>query len=79
MRYSGRMGTVMTVDADNKLQLRQVSYTGTDGGLVAVSEGLKEGETVVVGGELALKPGDRVTAVRPSAEGDKPAPNGDKP
>jgi RND family efflux transporter MFP subunit len=60
MRYSGRTGTVLVVDATNHLQVRSVTYTGTDDGWVAIDSGLAKGERVVVEGQVALKPGDEV-------------------
>jgi multidrug efflux pump subunit AcrA (membrane-fusion protein) len=61
MRYSGRTGTVLTVDDTNHLQVKEVTYTGADDGWVAIERGLTEGERVVVSGQAALLPGDEVT------------------
>ena len=48
MRYSGRTGTVLTLDENNKIQVINVTYTGSDDGWVAVDSGLKEGDRVIV-------------------------------
>jgi len=61
MRYSGRTGTVLVVDASSQLQVREVKYAGTDAGWVALESGLAEGDVVVLEGQIALKPGDNVT------------------
>jgi RND family efflux transporter MFP subunit len=60
MRYSGRQGTVLVVDSSNTLTVKEVTYAGTDDGWVAIESGLKPGEQVVIGGQEALRPGDRV-------------------
>jgi multidrug efflux pump subunit AcrA (membrane-fusion protein) len=64
MRYSGRTGTVLTVDANSRLQVRNVTYSGAEDGCVAIESGLAEGDLVVLEGQGALKPGDEVTARR---------------
>jgi HlyD family secretion protein len=60
MRYSGRTGMVFVVDGTSHLQIRNVTFTGVDEGWVAIESGLNEGETVVLDGQIALKPGDSV-------------------
>jgi len=61
MRYSGRTGTVLTADDSNHLQLKTVTYTGAENGWVAIeSNDVREGNLVVVNGQTALKPGDKV-------------------
>jgi RND family efflux transporter MFP subunit len=64
MRYSGRTGTVLVVDATKHLQVRNVTYSGTEDGWVAIESGLAEGDLVVLEGQVALKPGDEVTVWR---------------
>jgi HlyD family secretion protein len=63
MRYSGRSGTVVVVGPDNRLQVKQVTYTGSDDGWVAIRSGLRPGERVVIEGQVALRPGDLVAPV----------------
>jgi HlyD family secretion protein len=63
MRYSGRSGTVLAVGPDNRLEVRQVTYSGSDDGWVAIQSGLRPGERVVIEGQVALRPGDRVLPV----------------
>jgi multidrug efflux pump subunit AcrA (membrane-fusion protein) len=64
MRYSGRTGTVLVVDATNHLRVANVTYSGAEGGWVAIASGLAEGDLVVLEGQVALKPGDEVTVRR---------------
>lgn len=63
LRYSGGEGVVMTLDAENKVTLRKVSFTWSDGTNVGISEGLQLDERVVVGGQIALVQGDVVDPV----------------
>lgn len=51
---------VFVVKGDSTLELRQVKPGQAQGDLTVVSEGLKEGETVVVSGQLQLAPGAKV-------------------
>ena len=62
MRYSGRTGTVLVVDPSDRVEVRAVTYTGTDDGWVAIDGGLREGERVVTEGQLGLRAGDKVWA-----------------
>jgi RND family efflux transporter MFP subunit len=62
LRFSGKQGTVLVVDDDGRLQVRQVTYKLTGDGWVAISSGLAEGERVVLDGQLALREGDQVEA-----------------
>lgn len=65
MRYSGRAGTVLTVDASNRLQVKAVTYTGAENGWVAIeSADLREGDLAVVNGQTALRSGDQVALPR---------------
>jgi multidrug efflux pump subunit AcrA (membrane-fusion protein) len=64
MRYSGRAGTVLAVDANRRLQVRNVTYSMADDGWVAIETGLKAKDLVVLDGQIALKPGDQVVAVQ---------------
>lgn len=58
MRYSGGEGSVMTLDEENKVVLRRVTFTWSDGTNVGISNGLDQGERVIVGGQTALVQGD---------------------
>lgn len=60
MRYSGGEGTVMTLDDESKVALRKVTFTWSDGTNVGISNGLTEGERVIVGGQIALVQGDLI-------------------
>jgi multidrug efflux system membrane fusion protein len=51
---------VFVVNGDSTLELRKVKPGQAQGDLTVVSEGLKEGETVVVSGQLQLAPGAKV-------------------
>jgi multidrug efflux pump subunit AcrA (membrane-fusion protein) len=60
LRYSGRSGTVLTVDAQDLIEVKTVTYSTVVDGWVAIDSGLREGERIVLEGQLGLKPGDRV-------------------
>jgi len=60
MRYSGGEGMVMTLDEENKVVLRKVTFTWSDGTSVGISTGLEQGERVIVGGQIALVQGDAI-------------------
>lgn len=61
MRYSGRTGTVLAVDDSSRLQVKTVTYTGSENGWVAIeSADLGQGSLVVVKGQTGLKAGDQV-------------------
>lgn len=53
---------VFVVKADSTVELRKVKPGQRQGDEVAVSEGLKPGETVVVTGQIAISPGVKVKA-----------------
>lgn len=53
---------VFVVKSDSTLELRPVKPGQPQGDLTVVKEGLKEGETVVVSGQLQLAPGAKVVA-----------------
>ncbi len=59
----GQMGPyVFVVKPDSTLDLRQVKPGQVQGDLTVISEGVREGETVVVSGQLQLAPGAKVVA-----------------
>jgi HlyD family secretion protein len=69
MRFSGRTGTVLTVDGEGRLAVKIVTYSGAADGWVALEPGeVGAGQQVVLKGQTALKPGDRVIAQLPRAE-----------
>jgi multidrug efflux system membrane fusion protein len=72
---TGQKGTyVFVVGADQKVEMRPVEVSRAAGDASVVSDGIHEGEVVVVDGQLRLVPGTRVEAKdaeSPSAE--KPA------
>jgi multidrug efflux pump subunit AcrA (membrane-fusion protein) len=60
LRYSGGTGVVLVVDDHDKLWLRSVEYTWSDGVKVAIESGLEVGERIVTAGQVALRQGDWV-------------------
>lgn len=52
--------TVFTVDANDRVHLKEVRIGGTSKGLTQILQGLKEGDTVVTVGQLYLEEEDRV-------------------
>jgi len=65
IKYSGQRGLVMTVNKDDALELRQVAYTASIDGKVAISSGLTAEDRVVLSGQTGLLPGDRIAAKTP--------------
>lgn len=63
MRYSGGEGMVMVMEPDNRVALRKVAFSWSDGVNVAISDGIARGEWVVVGGQHALVEGDLIEPV----------------
>jgi len=61
---------VLIVDPDNKVEMRRVTTGPQDGTDVVVTEGLKEGEKVIVDGIQKVRPGQVVSAtVLPAGKG----------
>lgn len=60
LNYSGQRGVVMTVNAERRLELKQVTYSASMDGMVAISSGLGERERVVLSGQVGLQSGDKV-------------------
>jgi RND family efflux transporter MFP subunit len=56
----GHKGTVVVVDADQHAHIREIATAGFVGALVAISQGLAEGETVVTEGGYGLPEGSPV-------------------
>ncbi|WP_374618595.1 efflux RND transporter periplasmic adaptor subunit [Pandoraea sp.] len=66
---------VLVVDAQNKVQYREVQLGERHGGLVEIAGGLKDGERIVVNGLQRVRPGDPVTPKAVKMAGD----TGDNP
>lgn len=65
IKYSGQRGMVMAVGKDDTLELRQVNYSASLDGLVAISSGLNAEDRVVLSGQTGLQPGDKISAKAP--------------
>jgi membrane fusion protein (multidrug efflux system) len=62
---------VLTVDGDSKAQVRRIQTGAAQGRGIAVTQGLKEGELVIVEGTQKVRPGQAVSATPPrQPEGD---------
>ena len=55
--------TALVVDANNKVELRQLVTSGTDGSNWIVESGVKEGDRVIVQGTAKVTPGMTVKTV----------------
>ena len=62
-RTSGNQATVLALDAQNHVQLRQVTLGVQGSTLVEILAGLQEGERVVLGDQSKYHPGEKVTPV----------------
>lgn len=60
LNYSGQRGVVMTVNTEHRLELKQVTYTSSMDGMVAISSGIDEQDRVVLSGQVGLHSGDKV-------------------
>jgi membrane fusion protein (multidrug efflux system) len=58
---------VLVVDADSKAQVRRIATGAVKGAGIAVTEGLKAGELVIVEGIQKVRPGQVVSASPPAA------------
>ncbi|WP_446808222.1 efflux RND transporter periplasmic adaptor subunit [Methylomonas sp. 2BW1-5-20] len=65
IKYSGQRGLVMAVSQDDTLEMRQVSYSASIDGMVAISAGLSAADRVVLSGQTGLLPGDKISAKTP--------------
>ena len=62
---------VLIIDAEGKAQIRRIQTGAPQGANIAVTQGLKEGELVIVEGAQKVRPGQVVTATPPqSPKGD---------
>ena len=69
---------LFVVKEDNSVEVRKVETSAADGGVTAISKGLKVGETVVTDGQLRLTPGAKVKTREPASQS-KVDNNTDKP
>lgn len=60
INFSGGEGLVLVVK-DSRIAVRPVRFGPTTNSMTEIDNGLAEGDVVVVSGQEALKPGDRVT------------------
>jgi len=61
---------VLIVDPDNKVELRRITPGPVDGSDIVITDGLKEGEKVIVDGIQKVRPGQVVSAtVLPAGKG----------
>jgi len=58
---------VLIVDSDNKVQVRRIRTGASQGPMIAVTEGLKEGDLVISAGIQKVRPGQVVTATPPQS------------
>jgi membrane fusion protein, multidrug efflux system len=66
---SGQNGPfVFVVTRDKKAAMRKIELLGIDGDLAALSSGVKDGEQVIVEGQMRLVDGARVDIVPPAAK-----------
>jgi multidrug efflux system membrane fusion protein len=69
---------VYVISADRIAELRPVTIERTHEGLAVVSKGLKEGETVVIDGQLRVIPGRAVEIKQPAGSAPAGAPVSEK-
>lgn len=80
---SGQQGPfVFVATPDNKASMRKVELLGVEGNLAALTSGVKDGENVIVEGQMRLTDGARINIVPPDAKPEakpdaKTAPAGD--
>ena len=61
---------VLIVNADNKVETRRVTPGPTDGADIIITDGLKQGEQVIVDGIQKVRPGQTVSVtVLPAGKG----------
>jgi membrane fusion protein (multidrug efflux system) len=60
LRFSGGEGTVLAVNASNRIELVPVQYSVDEHGWVGITSGLPEGAIVVLNGQIGLRAGDLV-------------------
>jgi RND family efflux transporter MFP subunit len=58
---SGEKATVLTVDAQNRVQPREIATGVEDPNYVQVTSGLKDGDRVILGNAGAYEPGELVS------------------
>jgi len=65
---------VLIIDAEGKAQIRRIQTGAPQGSNIAVTQGLKEGELVIVEGAQKVRPGQVVTATPPQSPKGEAAP-----
>src|SRR5688500_3467772 len=70
---------VYVISADRIAELRPVTVERTYEGLAVITKGLKEGETVVIDGQLRVIPGRAVEIKQPAGSSSSSAPMSEKP
>jgi len=65
---------VLIIDAEGKAQIRRIQAGAPQGANIAVTQGLKEGELVIVEGAQKVRPGQVVTATPPQSPKGEAAP-----
>jgi multidrug efflux pump subunit AcrA (membrane-fusion protein) len=60
LRFSGGEGTVLAVNASNRIEVVPVQYSVDEHGWVGIASGLPEGAIVVLNGQIGLRAGDLV-------------------
>ncbi|EDZ3755661.1 TPA: multidrug efflux RND transporter periplasmic adaptor subunit AcrA [Salmonella enterica] len=71
--------TVLVVDADNKVETRQIVASQAIGDKWLVTDGLKAGDRVVVSGLQKVRPGAQVKVQEITADNKQQAASGDQP
>ncbi len=72
-QLSAKGSFVYVVKQDESAELRPVTVGQRHGDLVVVSQGLKEGERVVINGQLGVTPGGKVQTAAPGSKKDPAA------
>ena len=73
-QMSARGPFVYVVKADSTAELRPVKVGQRQNELVVIEQGIKPGERVVVGGQLGVTPGGKVSIAQSSSTGNVPSP-----
>ena len=74
-QLSAKGSFVYVVKHDDSAELRPVTVGQRHGNLVVITQGLKEGERVVINGQLGVTPGGKVQIAAPDAKKAPAAPS----
>lgn len=74
-QLSAKGSFVYVIKEDESAELRPVTVGQRHGELVVIAQGLKEGERVVVNGQLGVTPGGKVQIASPDSKKDSAAPS----